>query len=153
QNAIVVAPEASQLTVLINNRAIGTRQISSPDGVSSASFDIPPGLLQPGANLVTLEANQRHRTDCSIQSTYELWSNIDPAQTYLSFAGLSPADQSGTDAVRAVGVDAGGKTEFDFVVPALEQPGTTRPLLRLAQGLSVLSGMPNQGFAFAKDTL
>ncbi len=87
QNAIVVAPEVSQLTVFINNRAIGQQQVGSPDSPSAVSFEVPPGLLQPGANLITFEANQRHRTDCSIDSTYELWSNIDPAGTYLSFAG------------------------------------------------------------------
>ncbi|MBB3591761.1 hypothetical protein FHX08_002105 [Rhizobium sp. BK529] len=149
QNAIVVAPEASQLTVFINNRIIGQQQVGSPDSPSAVSFDVPPGLLQPGANLVTFEANQRHRTDCSIDSTYELWSNIDPAGTYLSFAGGDAGQLSGTDAIRAIGVDGAGKTEFDLVVPAMEQPGTTKPLLRLTQGLSLLSGMPNQVFAFS----
>jgi hypothetical protein len=153
QNAIVVAPEASQLTILVNNRPIGVQQIGSPDGASSVTFEIPPGLLQPGSNLLAFEANQRHRTDCSIQSTYELWANIDPAQTFLSFSGVNASGIIGTDAIRAVGVDGAGKTEIDLVVPALEQPGTTKPLLRLSQGLSVLSGMPNQIFSFSKDTL
>ena len=153
QNAVVVAPEVSQLTVFINNRAIGQQQVGSPDSPSGVSFDVPPGLLQPGANLITFEANQRHRTDCSIDSTYELWSNIDPAGTYLSFAGRDAGQLSGTDAIRAIGVDGNGKTEFDLVVPAMEQPGTTKPLLRLAQGLSLLSGMPNQVFAFGTGSL
>ncbi|MBB4289357.1 hypothetical protein GGE16_001373 [Rhizobium leguminosarum] len=153
QNAIVVAPEASALTVYLNNRPIGQQRIGSPDGPSAVTFAVPPGLLQPGANLVTFEAAQRHRTDCSIQSTYELWSNIDPAGTYLSFAGTDAALLAGADAIRAIGVDGAGKTEFDIVVPALEQPGTTRPLLRLAQGLSVLSSMPNQIFAFSTNSL
>ncbi len=149
QNAIVVAPEASQLTVFINNRPVGQQQVGSSDSPTAVSFDVPPGLLQPGANLITFEANQRHRTDCSIDSTYELWSNIDPAGTYLSFAGHDASQLSSTDAVRAIGVDDAGKTEFDLVVPAMEQPGTTKPLLRLAQGLSLLSGMPNQVFSFS----
>lgn len=153
QNAIVVAPEVSQLTVFINNRAIGQQQVGSPDSPSAVSFEVPQGLLQPGANLITFEANQRHRTDCSIDSTYELWSNIDPAGTYLSFAGSDAGQLSGTDAIRAIGVDGTGKTEFDLVVPAMEQPGTTKPLLRLAQGLSLLSGMPNQVFAFSTGSL
>ncbi|MGO6674022.1 cellulose biosynthesis cyclic di-GMP-binding regulatory protein BcsB [Rhizobium leguminosarum] len=153
QNSIVVAPEASALTVYLNNRPIGQQRVGSPDGPSTVTFEVPPGLLQPGANLVTFEADQRHRTDCSIQSTYELWSNIDPAGTYLSFAGSDAAQLSSADAIRAIGVDGAGKTEFDIVVPALEQPGTTKPLLRLAQGLSVLSSMPNQIFAFSTDSL
>lgn len=85
QNAVVVAPEASQLTIFLNNRPIGQQQIGSSDNPSTVSFDVPRGLLQPGANLVSFEATQRHRTDCNIQSTYELWSDIDPARTYLSF--------------------------------------------------------------------
>ena len=153
QNSIVVAPEASVLTVYLNNRPIGQQRVGSPDGSSAVTFEVPPGLLQPGANLVTFEADQRHRTDCSIQSTYELWSNIDPAGTYLSFAGRDAAQLSSADAIRAIGVDGAGKTEFDIVVPALEQPGTTKPLLRLAQGLSVLSSMPNQIFAFSTASL
>ncbi|MGO6852146.1 cellulose biosynthesis cyclic di-GMP-binding regulatory protein BcsB [Rhizobium beringeri] len=153
QNSIVVAPEASALTVYLNNRPIGQQRVGSPDGPSTVTFEVPPGLLQPGANLVTFEADQRHRTDCSIQSTYELWSNIDPAGTYLSFAGRDAAQLASADAIRAIGVDGTGKTEFDIVVPALEQPGTTKPLLRLAQGLSVLSSMPNQIFAFSTESL
>ncbi|OWV67886.1 cellulose synthase BcsB subunit [Rhizobium sp. R339] len=153
QNSIVAAPEASALTIYLNNRPIGQQRISSPDGPSAVTFEIPAGLLQPGANLVTFEADQRHRTDCSIQSTYELWSNIDPAGTYMSFAGRDAAELSSADAIRAIGVDSAGKTEFDIVVPALEQPGTTKPLLRLAQGLSVLSSMPNQVFAFGTGSL
>ncbi|NKM60389.1 cellulose biosynthesis cyclic di-GMP-binding regulatory protein BcsB [Rhizobium leguminosarum bv. viciae 248] len=153
QNAIFVAPEASALTVYLNNRPIGQQRVGSPDGPSTVTFEVPPGLLQPGANLVTFEADQRHRTDCSIQSTYELWSNIDPAGTFLSFTGRDAAQLSSADAIRAIGVDGAGKTEFDIVVPALEQPGTTKPLLRLAQGLSVLSSMPNQIFAFSTASL
>lgn len=153
QNAVVVAPEASQLTVLLNNRIVGQQPIASSDAPSNVSFDVPAGLLQPGADLLTFEATQRHRTDCTVQSTYELWTNIDPAKTYLSFSGQEAAAFSSTDAIRAVGVDETGKTQFNFVVPALEQPGTTKPLLRLAQGLAVLSGMPNQTFSFTPDTL
>ncbi|NTG37080.1 cellulose biosynthesis cyclic di-GMP-binding regulatory protein BcsB [Agrobacterium rhizogenes] len=150
QNAVVVAPEASQLTIFLNNRPIGQQQIGSSDNPSTVSFDVPRGLLQPGANLVSFEATQRHRTDCNIQSTYELWSDIDPAGTYLSFTEENSQKLSGTD---AIGVDGAGKTEFNLVVPALAQPGTTKPLLRLAQGLSVLSGMPNETFSFSTDSL
>ncbi len=148
RNAIVVAPEASKLTILINNRSIGSVPIRSAERPEELSFDIPAGLLQSGSNLVSFEAEQRHRTDCSVASTYELWTDIDPSRTYLSFGGTDAARLVSTDGVRAIGVDEKGATEFNFVVPGLAQPGTTRPLMRLAQGLSVLSGMPNQSFTF-----
>ncbi|OWV92754.1 cellulose synthase BcsB subunit [Rhizobium sp. R72] len=153
QNAVVVAPEASQLTVLLNNRIVGQQPIASSDAPSNVTFDVPPGLLQPGANLFAIEAIQRHRTDCTIQSTYELWTDIDPAKTYLAFDGQEAGRFSSTDAIRAIGVDETGRTQINFVVPALEQPGTTKPLLRLAQGLAVLSGMPNETFSFTTDAL
>lgn len=153
QNAIVVAPEASQISVLINGRVIGQQQVASPEGSTQTSFAVPPGVLQPGVNLITLRADQRHRTDCSIASTYELWSDIDPETTYLSFNSAFAARLSSTDAIRAVGVDEAGATTFTMVVPALDQPGTTKQLLRLTQGLSVLSGMPSQRFEFQTDRL
>lgn len=148
QNAIVVAPEASLLTVSVNEREIGQQRISSPNGKSNVVFDIPPRLLHPGANLVEFRATQRHRTDCDIRSTYDLWANIDPSQTFLEFGGARPPAPSVTEAIRAVGGDANGNTEFQFLAPAASQPGPAKSLLRLAQGLSLLSGMPNQLFSF-----
>ncbi|TCL68158.1 cellulose biosynthesis cyclic di-GMP-binding regulatory protein BcsB [Rhizobium sp. BK251] len=153
QNSVVVAPEASRLSILVNNREIGGLPIRSSDKATAITFPIPGGLLQTGSNLITIKADQRHRTDCSIESTYELWTDIDPAATYLSFSGPDVASFASIDAVKAIGVDGKGQTQFEFVVPALQQPGTTRPLMRLAQGLAILGGMPNQRFTYSSDTL
>ncbi|KGE02017.1 cellulose biosynthesis cyclic di-GMP-binding regulatory protein BcsB [Rhizobium sp. YS-1r] len=153
QNAIVVAPEASLLTVSINEHEIVRQRISSPNGPNRLAFDVPPNVLHPGGNLVEFRATQRHRTDCDIRSTYDLWTNVDPSQTYLEFTGIPAPAPSVTEAVRAVGGDANGNTEFQFLVPAAGQAGRTKSLLRLAQGLSLLSGMPNQLFSFNSDRL
>jgi hypothetical protein len=148
QNAVIVAPESSKLSVYVNNRLVGATPIRSPDNTSELSFDIPANLLQPGSNLIRFDAQQRHRTDCSVESTYELWTDVDPSRTYLSFGGSAAATFTSADGVRAIGVNEKGATEFDFVVPSLAQPDTTKPLMRLSQGLAVLSGMPNQSFSF-----
>jgi hypothetical protein len=148
QNAVIVAPESSTLSVYVNNRLVGATPIRSPDHTSELSFDIPANLLQPGSNLIGFQAEQRHRTDCSVESTYELWADVDPSRTYLSFGGSGVATFSSADGVRAIGVNEKGATEFNFVVPSLAQPDTTKPLMRLSQGLAVLSGMPNQSFSF-----
>lgn len=153
QNAVVVAPEASQISILVNNRLIGQQQVTASENPAQVSFAVPPGLLQQGVNVVTMRADQRHRTDCSIESTYELWSNIDPANTYLAFNGALATRLSSTDAIRAIGVDETGATTFNMVVPSLDQPGTLKPVLRLTQGLSILSGMPSQKFEFQTDRL
>ncbi|KQS88111.1 MULTISPECIES: cellulose biosynthesis cyclic di-GMP-binding regulatory protein BcsB [unclassified Rhizobium] len=148
QNSIFVAPEVSRLSLEVNNARMADEPVRSPDSVSDLSFDIPKGLLKPGANLIRLRANQRHRTDCTVQSTYELWSNIDAQRTYLSFADNSAQALQSSDDIRAIGVDENGLTRFNFIVPALEQPGATIPLMRLSQGLALLANMPNQAFSF-----
>jgi hypothetical protein len=153
QNAVVVAPEASQITVLVNDRVIGQQQIAASENAAQVSFAVPAGLLQQGVNVITLRADQRHRTDCSIASTYELWSNVDPANTYLAFNGGLATRLSSVDAIRAIGVDEAGATTFNMVVPSLDQPGIVKPVLRLTQGLSILSGMPSQTFDFQTDRL
>ncbi|MEB2845147.1 cellulose biosynthesis cyclic di-GMP-binding regulatory protein BcsB [Rhizobiales bacterium RZME27] len=153
QNAVVVAPEGSQITILVNNRVIGQQQVAASENPAQVSFAVPAGLLQQGVNVVTMRADQRHRTDCSIASTYDLWSNIDPANTYLTFNGSLATRLSNTDALRTVGVDETGATTFNMVVPSLDEPMTLKPVLRLTQGLSILSGMPSQKFEFQTDRL
>ncbi len=54
QNAVVVAPESSSLEIAINNVPLEQRSIASPDAEGNLSITIPPGLLQGGANVVTL---------------------------------------------------------------------------------------------------
>ncbi|MBV9704988.1 MAG: cellulose biosynthesis cyclic di-GMP-binding regulatory protein BcsB, partial [Methylobacteriaceae bacterium] len=64
-NAVVVAPETSQLRVFINDRLVVERPIAAPEGVARISAPVPAGLLQPGANIVRFQVAERHRTDCS----------------------------------------------------------------------------------------
>ncbi|CAN7659007.1 cellulose biosynthesis cyclic di-GMP-binding regulatory protein BcsB [Pararhizobium sp. LjRoot235] len=148
QNSIFVAPEVSHLRVEINDMKIAEEEVRSADTVSDLSFKLPKDLLKPGSNLIRMRADQRHRTDCTIESTYQLWSRVDAEKTYLSFSGSDAQGLQSLDDIRAIGVDDRGLTRFTFVVPALEQPSTTIPLMRLAQGLAVFADMPNQSFSF-----
>lgn len=145
QNSILVAPEASRLSVSINDVELTDENLKSAEGISELNLTIPKGLLKPGSNLVRLRAEQRHRTDCTIQSTYELWTNINSEKTYLNFDGNVANILSDTlDDIRAIGADEQGLTQFNLVVPALERPSATSPLMRLSQGLAVLANMPSQ---------
>lgn len=144
QSSILVAPEASRLSVSVNDVELAEENLSSAEGIAELNLTVPKGLLKPGANLVRLRAAQRHRTDCSVQSTYELWSNISAEKTYLDFDGSRAGIFNGIDDIRAAGVDEKGLTQFNLVVPAMDRPSATLPLMRLAQGLAVLAGMPSQ---------
>lgn len=149
QNSVVIAPELSRLSIRINNVSIVDAEVRSSDAPTEQSFEIPGGVLRPGANLLSFQTKQRHRTDCTLESTYELWTRIDPSKTFLSFSVAGVTRPSRLDDIRAIGVDEAGKTKFKLVVPALEQLGTSGLLMRLAQGLGLLSNMPNQTFAFS----
>lgn len=149
RNSIFVAPESSTLSVYVNDTLIGEGPIQSPGGVADRSIELPYGLMRPGTNKISFRAAQRHRTDCTVQSTYELWSDIVPERTFLDFDTAKMTAPPTLDDVRAVGVDERGQTRFRIVVPKLEQPATTTPLLRLSQALGMLAAMPNQVFEFS----
>lgn len=149
RNSIVIAPEASRLSVYLNGRVLSEETISATDTQKVLNLQIPEGMLQTGANRIEMRVNQRHRTDCDIRSTYDLWTRIDPAQTYLSFQGKASALPSVAETVRAIGVNESGGTRFNIVAPALGQSAVVSPLLRLSEGLSLLAAMPNQDFVFS----
>ncbi len=150
QNSIFVAPETSKLTITINDVVVAAEPIASAEKPAERVFEIPAGLLKAGGNMVRFGTSQRHRTDCTIESTYELWTDVDPSKTYLSFDGANDRRLGTLDDLRAVGVDGRGNTRFRIIAPALDQLGATDTLMRLSQGLALIAGMPNQSFAFSR---
>ena len=145
-NAVVVAPESSKLSIIVNDVAVGELPVQSAEGTRDIRFDLPAGVLRPGINRVTFNVVHRHRTDCTIRSTYDLWTAIDPTRTFLTV----PRDTSGrlltTDDIAAIGLGPTGQTKFVMVVPEFGQPVATNALMRLSQGLALMAKMPNQTF-------
>ncbi|MET0172592.1 MAG: cellulose biosynthesis cyclic di-GMP-binding regulatory protein BcsB [Agrobacterium vaccinii] len=148
QNAIVVAPESSNLEVSVNNVALDRKSISSPDADGAVSMEIPAGALQAGANTISLGVQQRHRTDCTVQSTYDLWTDVSPASTYLAFDADVANRFDSIDDIQATGADAAGLTTINIVAPGLANPVAAQPLLKLAQALALRTQMPNQQITF-----
>lgn len=145
QSAIVIAPEISSLRLSINGTRLIDAPIASPDRAAGLRAEIPAGLLNAGMNDIVIEAAQRHRTDCSIESTYELWTQIEPGDTYLSFEGDAGRWKRFED-IRAIGVNDAGTTRFNLIVPAAEQSTSTPVVVRLSQSLALMANMPNQIF-------
>ncbi len=148
QNAIVVAPESSNLEVSVNNVALERKSISSPDAEGAVSMAIPAGALQAGANAISFGVQQRHRTDCTVQSTYDLWTDVSPASTYLAFDADVANRFDTIDDIQATGADAAGLTTINIVAPGLANPVAAQPLLKLAQALALRTQMPNQQITF-----
>jgi hypothetical protein len=80
-NAVSDLPEASSVTVLVNDTPIGRVPLGMAQKAVATQLKVPPGLLVEGFNAVRLIASQRHRVDCSVEGTYELWADVDPAAT------------------------------------------------------------------------
>jgi len=141
-NAIVAAPEASTLKVTINGTTIVTGPIASSANTGKLQATIAPGLLRAGGNIIEFEAVQRHRTDCSVASTYELWTQIDPATTVLRFEGQGLDRITELGDVAAVGFDAAALTTVRFIVPELNTPAVNAAAIELVQQVAIALHVP-----------
>src|SRR5450432_729865 len=108
KSAVVVAPESSRLRVLVNNRLALESPIAASENTGQLSIKLPPGLLHTGPNLFRVEVSQRHRTDCSIASTYELWTEIYNRDSALRFDAPLASMLHRLEDLSAVGVDPRG---------------------------------------------
>lgn len=135
--AISVMPEASYLTLVVNDTVVGRTNIRASHSVRTFEFEIPPNLLQAGFNSIRLTAEQRHRVDCSLQATYELWTQIDPSHTGL----LLPRSEGVTTLAElpALSPDAQGALPIRAVVPGRTNLANVERIMRVVQMIS-LSG-------------
>ncbi len=131
-SAASVMPEASTLRLAINDEEIGRTPITAFGGPQGVTFDIPPGLMREGFNSVQIGANQRHRVDCSVKATTELWTQIDPRLTglissesnsrllNLADLGAAPPDEQGVLPIRVVLTDGAQPTEISRALRAVQ---------------------------------
>ena len=83
QSSIDILPERSSMRVTVNGREIGITGLGNFEGFAPATLDLPPDLLVPGRNRVTIEFVQGHRIFCGPEASFDLWTDID-----LSKSGL-----------------------------------------------------------------
>ena len=134
-SAVSVMPEASDLTVSINDVVIGSTKIRAPNKVQMVDFDVPSNLLKPGFNAVRIVVDQRHRVDCSLEAAYELWTQIDPAQTGLLMQGGDPGAQDIGD-LPALPPDAQGALPVRAVLPGRTSAANIERVIRAVQFIS-----------------
>ena len=150
RNAVVVAPEMSRLTVFVNDMPVADQALNASEFEQHLALNLPAGVLQPGANSIRFNATQRHRTDCSVDSTYALWTEINAEKTFLSFAVPHIDRMVRLEDIRTMAPGPDGRSRFLIVVPSLGQTQAASTTLRLAQGLSHLSDVPNLSFSFSR---
>ncbi len=135
--AVSVMPEASTLTLMVNDEVVGVTQISAFTSVKTVVFDIPAGLMRAGFNSVRISTDQRHRVDCSVEATFELWTQIDPTQTGL----ILDETDAGIDNLADLGAllpDEQGALPIRAVLPQNAQPANVARMLRAVQMISVM---------------
>jgi len=144
-SAISVAPEGSELTGLVNGTKVGWTRIQAPGAVKVVEFAIPDDVLKAGYNAVTLTASQRHRVDCAIEATYELWTQIDPSRSGLVVA---PAPDLDLKSLAALEPDESGALPIGVLLN--EKPTLPRleRMIGAVQALAVVSRLARPAVSF-----
>lgn len=136
RNAVSVMPEASLMAVSVNGAKIGDFPIRSPSGFEVRSIAIPASVLRIGVNEVELHAVQRHRVDCSMEATYELWTEI--SQVRSGFKPVTMPSLASFAGLRMVGHTEDGLTDIRLVVPEGAGTATLTAALPVIETVALL---------------
>lgn len=109
QTSISTAPESSAMRVFINDQDVGTVKLTAGDPYR-VELKVPNGLIQPGYNAVSILVDQKHRVDCTIDATYELWTQVDPEHSGFVFGGKPAASGTSMPDLIALGGINDGRT-------------------------------------------
>ncbi len=139
-NAISVMPEASSLSVSVNDVAVAQASIAAASDPGNVDVELPRGLLEPGYNAVRVSVEQRHRVDCSLEATYELWTQLDPAQSGLTYPGLADQPLTNLDDLASLTPDASGAVPIRAVLQKNADPATIDLTMRAIQSIALRGG-------------
>ena len=171
RSAAAVSSETSRLTLTINDVVVGSSGIASPARAAPLEFEIPAGTLRHGFNAVRLSVEQRHGVDCSLDATYELWTDVvaeasgfviggDTVPTLNDLAALRPRDDGGLPIEIVVGqrmtpgrvqqvllaaqaIALAGRFQMPIVRFATEQTSTAGVRVVIGTSADVSSSMPS----------
>ncbi|WP_168801334.1 cellulose biosynthesis cyclic di-GMP-binding regulatory protein BcsB [Rhizobium rhizophilum] len=137
-NAVSVLPDDGTVDVELNGKPLSSFPIRSPHGPTTHDLPVAANDLVAGWNSVRIRARQHHRIDCSIDATYELWSQFDPLVS--GFVALVAAKDGDLASLLSVGRNGDAATEIRLIA----KPETARLALRdslaLMQTLALILG-------------
>ena len=149
-SAVSVLPETSSLRLRINGRVVGADPIDAPQGLRRIAFTIPADLLKPGFNEVAIIVEQRHRVDCSVAATFELWTRIDPAETGLELPAAAASITDLAD-LPALASRPDGAVPIHVVLSGRTNPSHLGRLVRATQALALRGRMQQPIVDFSQD--
>lgn len=83
RNAADVLPARSRLELRVNGETVARLRLAAVTGQAEVAVDIPPSLLRADGNRLTVAVRQAHRVACTLDGTYDLWTELDAAATRL----------------------------------------------------------------------
>jgi hypothetical protein len=135
-NAVSIMPDDAVLDVELNGKPLVAFPIRSPNGPATHDIAVDAKDLTVGWNRVRLRAKQYHRIDCSVQATYELWTQVDPLVSgFLTSARPNEGDFA---SLLAVGRNGDGATEIRVIAGNDAAQTTLRDSLPVAQTLALV---------------
>ncbi|WP_075222272.1 cellulose biosynthesis cyclic di-GMP-binding regulatory protein BcsB [Acuticoccus yangtzensis] len=135
-NSVLVLPESSRLRLTLNGQQIMETAIDSPDRTKVITLPVSSSLLRPGENTFRIESEMRHRIDCSVNATYELWTRIDTRLTGFSAQGLE-TPVSGLPDIPAIGVGTNGATRLRVIMDQPSNPTQIDRMLKVVQAVAI----------------
>ena len=139
-NAISVMPEVSSLSIAVNDVDVAQTSIAAATDPGALDVELPRGLLTPGYNSVRIAVAQRHRVDCSMEATYELWTQLDPATSGLAFPGIADPHFEQLDDLAAISPDPSGATTIRLALPEDADAGAVDNAMRALEAVSIRAG-------------
>jgi cellulose synthase operon protein B len=137
-NAVSVLPDDGTVDVELNGQPLSSFPIRSPHGPTTHDVPVAAKDLVAGWNSVRIRARQHHRIDCSIDATYELWSQFDPLVS--GFVASVPAKDGDLASLLSVGRNGDGATEIRLIAKPEASSTALRDSLALMQTLALVLG-------------
>lgn len=139
-NAVSNLPDVSRLIVRVNDHTIGEVRMDANAAEATAILTIPPGVVVPGYNSVRLIANQRHRVDCGVKATYELWSAVSLNRS--GFVGLqsTPVLRRITD-LPALAASGAERTPIRIRLAGISDTAALDEAMRAANAIVLAAGI------------
>jgi cellulose synthase operon protein B len=137
-SSVSVLPESGTVTVSLNGVNIKALPVGAAYGLRITEFDVPEGVLRQGWNSVGIAAHHRHRVDCSVDATEELWTRVDPAETGLMFADGTAGFPDPAD-IAAIGPRPDGVVPIGIMLDGqrLLKPEAVERIGRAVQGVAL----------------
>lgn len=139
-NAISVMPEVSLLSITVNDVDVAQTPIAAATDPGALDVELPRGLLTPGYNSVRIAVAQRHRVDCSMEATYELWTQLDPTTSGLAFPGVADPHIEMLDDLAAISPDPSGATTIRLALPEDADAQAVDNAMRAVEAVAIRAG-------------